>query len=123
VRTVTCETQDENEALKATVTSDNALYLRQMRLIWRGIINIEKEKRKCCIDCDLQVATDNHCVFDLDHLPKYTKVTDVSQMVYGNYTQSQIEEEMSKCELRCRNCHRIKTKERRDRYKASGEED
>lgn len=59
-----------------------------------------------CTDCGLIVTQDNACVFDFDHLND--KIINISQMV--TYSDARFEQEIAKCELRCSNCHRIKTK-------------
>lgn len=74
-------------------------------------INQEKTKRGACIDCKLPVQ-DRFWIFDFDHV-RGEKVEDVSQMIHQNFPEAEIIEEMTKCDLRCKNCHRIATHERR----------
>ena len=60
-----------------------------------------------CVDCGHVFPS---CCMDYDHLPGKGKLATVSQMV-GNhrYSTEDIRKEMSKCELVCANCHRIRT--------------
>lgn len=55
-----------------------------------------------CVDC----GNDDIRVLDFDHLRD--KVMGVARMAsYGNLDK--VKEEVKKCEVRCRNCHQIKT--------------
>ncbi len=65
-----------------------------------------KLERGGCADCGLIVTEDNAVCFDFDHISD--KVMNISKMV--TYTDARFEAETAKCELRCSNCHRIKTK-------------
>ena len=60
-----------------------------------------------CIDC----GESNPLVLDFDHV-KGEKVNNISDMVGQSYSIESIKNEMRKCEVRCANCHRIKTHER-----------
>lgn len=57
-----------------------------------------------CIDCG---QTDIR-VLDFDHV-RDVKAHHISRMVQVSYSWSAIEAEIAKCEVRCANCHRIKT--------------
>lgn len=76
---------------------------------------IEENKRKLleyliqhpCVDCG---NTDIRCL-DFDHI-RGSKTNTIGSML-GNATNWElIEAEITKCEIRCANCHRIKTLER-----------
>lgn len=56
-----------------------------------------------CIDC----GESNPIVLEFDHV-KGDKVDAISEMI-NHYGIVKIKEEISKCEVRCANCHRIKT--------------
>jgi hypothetical protein len=81
----------------------------------------EKLKRLCCIDCNRKTTPDTLYGFDFDHLPEHVKIECISHMVSSTelYTYEDIVSEMAKCELRCANCHIIKTAERRSASSAS----
>ena len=61
-----------------------------------------------CIDC----GEKNPLVLDFDHV-KGDKVLAISDMANRAYGIESISEEMDKCEVRCANCHRIITNERK----------
>lgn len=60
-----------------------------------------------CIDCG---ETDIRCL-DFDHV-RGEKITNVSFMVHQGRSIERIRQEISKCEVRCSNCHRKRTMER-----------
>lgn len=59
----------------------------------------------CCVDCG---ETRWQCL-DFDHKDPSTKVMGVSTMVTKSKSIEEIQTEINKCELRCANCHRVKT--------------
>lgn len=61
-----------------------------------------------CIDC----GENNYLVLDFDHV-KGDKLESIANMVHRPNSLSVIKNEIRKCEIRCANCHRIKTHERR----------
>lgn len=56
-----------------------------------------------CVDCGVSDIR----VLDFDHKDK--KFMGVSQMVRNCYAMGAVKKEIDKCEVRCANCHRIKT--------------
>lgn len=69
-----------------------------------------------CVDCHLKVTEENACVMDWDHLGD--KKFNVSTMT--SCSLASFNREIAKCELRCSNCHRLKTKERGRHWKTGG---
>lgn len=61
-----------------------------------------------CVDC----GNDNPIVLDFDHV-RGKKVNNVSRMVAKCLSWQSILDEIDKCEVRCANCHRIVTHNRR----------
>lgn len=57
-----------------------------------------------CIDC----LESNPVVLEFDHIGG-SKFNNISYMVTGGWSLKRLEEEIEKCEVRCANCHRIKT--------------
>ena len=60
-----------------------------------------------CIDCG---QTDIR-VLEFDHV-RGDKANNIARMIGEGFSWSTIEAEIAKCEVRCANCHRIKTNER-----------
>lgn len=60
-----------------------------------------------CVDCGY---CDSPVALDFDHVTG-KKVANVSSLV--RRARAQVDAEIAKCEVRCANCHRIKTAERR----------
>lgn len=71
---------------------------------------IEKIKSGPCVDCGASFPS---CCMDFDHRPGTIKSNNVGTMVAHHHTRSKIELEISKCDLVCSNCHRIRTRNRR----------
>lgn len=61
-----------------------------------------------CVDCGVS----NPIILEFDHV-RGSKVNNIADMVNQSYSLTTIKEEIRKCEVRCANCHRIKTHERR----------
>jgi len=69
---------------------------------------INEMKRKPCMDCGLVFPP---ICMDFDHRPGTKKVRNVSQMVRDSSLNTVLVE-ISKCDLVCSNCHRIRTHSR-----------
>jgi len=67
------------------------------------------KKQSGCVDC----GESNHLVLDFDHIED-NKYKCISNMVYESYSIKSIQKEIDKCEVRCSNCHRIITHNRRN---------
>ena len=52
-------------------------------------------------------------VLEFDHHDGTTKAADVSVLARSGYPLSRVEAEVLKCDVRCANCHRIRTHEQR----------
>ncbi len=73
----------------------------------KAYVNAIKE-RTACADCHRKFPA---VCMDFDHIK--AKVRSVANLVGGAYRIELIKEEMSRCELVCANCHRIRTKKRK----------
>ena len=62
-----------------------------------------------CVDC----GEDNPVVLEYDHV-RGEKRANISDMARQSYSIKTIQIEIDKCEIRCANCHRIVTYERRE---------
>lgn len=59
-----------------------------------------------CIDC----GEDDPVVLEFDHIKKKgKKKSGVAELVKKGYSWEVVEAEITKCEVRCANCHRLKT--------------
>lgn len=58
-----------------------------------------------CIDC----GEDDILVLEFDHRDKKVKVGDISSIIRNSGSLEKLIEEISKCDIRCANCHRRKT--------------
>jgi hypothetical protein len=59
-----------------------------------------------CVDCGIN----NHIILDFDHL--HDKKYNISRMIHDGFSWAAIKKEISKCEVVCANCHRIRTHNR-----------
>lgn len=65
-----------------------------------------------CVDCG---NTDPR-VLDFDHRNRAEKLYSISFMLVRCFSIEMLKAEIAKCDVRCANCHRIKTAEQMDRY-------
>lgn len=77
----------------------------------RNMIEFLKDKK--CVDCNIQDIR----VLEFDHI-KDNKKADIAKLLRDGYSWRTICNEISKCEVRCANCHRIKTYERSNSYRS-----
>ena len=59
-----------------------------------------------CVDCGYSAHL---AALDFDHREPKFKYKSIASMICGQYTDNEIIMEMHKCDLRCANCHRVKT--------------
>jgi hypothetical protein len=62
-----------------------------------------------CADCKTKIPYPE--IYDFDHLPGFEKIRTVAQSMTAG-TMEELVDEISKCEVVCSNCHRIRTKRR-----------
>jgi len=62
----------------------------------------------CCVDC----GEENPVLLEFDHV-RGKKRSNISDMSRQSYCIATIQKEIEKCEVRCANCHRQVTYERR----------
>ncbi len=84
------------------------LELQKKRIQEKWDIVNEYKRFHPCVDCGFS----NPVALDFDHVIG-EKVNHVSQMIQDDASIDRIMEEIAKCEVRCANCHRIVTHQRR----------
>lgn len=88
------------------IAESNAKKLRVRLAEFKEWTNSYKAERGC-IDCRIG----NPIVLDFDHRAGTVKIFDIANGAQRN--RAKVLEEIAKCDVRCSNCHRIKTHERR----------
>jgi sRNA-binding protein len=58
-----------------------------------------------CVDC----GESDILVLEFDHRPKHTKLAEISAMISGTRSLKALKEEVTKCDVRCANCHKRMT--------------
>ena len=74
-------------------------------------INAIKLNIGACVYCNRKVTPATCRAFDFDHLDEKNKIICISKLAYKSQTYyvKHLRSEISKCQLLCRNCHKIKT--------------
>lgn len=76
---------------------------KQIKLVRENVT--EYLSKHPCVDCENSDVR----VLEFDHV-KDKKFKNISTMIYQRYSWNRILKEIEKCEVRCANCHRIRTK-------------
>jgi hypothetical protein len=99
------------DILEYRLHSDPDRSLEAMRKAQTVIENQKKLytylSKRSCIDCGFSDIR----VLEFDHIRGH-KSNDVSRLLTSGATWERILSEIAKCDVRCANCHRIKTNER-----------
>jgi hypothetical protein len=66
-----------------------------------------------CVDC----GESNIIVLDFDHKDDVLKVDNISNLINSGCKWDKIRNEIDKCDVRCANCHRIRTSKQQGWYK------
>jgi hypothetical protein len=94
------------DALKYAAASSAKARLRNQQFINEYLLN------KSCVDCGYSDSR----ALEFDHV-RGKKNQPVTTMISGWGIES-IKKEISKCDVRCANCHRIRTVESRNQYRS-----
>lgn len=62
-----------------------------------------------CVDCTMSDVR----VLEFDHRDDSVKVASVAVLARSGYPLAKVQEEVKKCDVRCANCHRIRTHKQR----------
>ena len=108
---------DDSGATELPILFDPDVYQQQSM-----ILRVLQKAHGGCADCGLLVSDDNWMVFDWDHVNPAHKCFSVGMSI-GMMNTEQLCREVSKCDLRCANCHCIRTlKENHSELRRSGEQ-
>lgn len=66
---------------------------------------LREAKARPCADCGRSYP---HYVMDFDHV-RGDKSINVADVIYKNWSEKRLTEEIAKCDVVCANCHRIRT--------------
>lgn len=94
---------------------ENKDYYKQKAKI-NNNVSIDRNREKLiaylkdhpCIDCGISDIR----LLEFDHVDPTTKLKCIGDMIRNRMSWIKIEKEIAKCEVRCCNCHRLKTYER-----------
>lgn len=104
---LSCKQKQKERRKGYQSTKDN--HNKQKRQKGAAARKIVAEYLSChsCIDC----GVDNILVLEFDHKPgqKISREHEISRLIHRNATKEEFMEEFAKCEVRCANCHRIKS--------------
>lgn len=92
-------------------TRDKAYDRKRKNLKINQNIIIEFLQKNPCIDCN----NNDILVLEFDHRDPSTKYKNVGELLC--YATSTVLKEIEKCDVRCANCHRIKTSKTRNDYR------
>lgn len=95
------------EANKQRVKDRAIAHRKKTKVINKSFIYDYLSKHPC-VDC----GNSNPIVLEFDHVVGKKRAT-ISDMLRQGYSLKSIQEEVAKCEVRCANCHRIITYQRR----------
>jgi len=113
------ECRECNKEKSKTYYSENRVKMSKQSNAAREIRLLELRKKfynflknSSCVDCGEKRPE----TFDFDHKDSSTKTRPVSEMIHGCYTWERVLEEIDKCDVRCANCHRVKTAKEQNWY-------
>jgi hypothetical protein len=66
-----------------------------------------------CVDC----GEDDILVLEFDHRDRNEKTSEISKMIRQRISMKRVAEEISKCDVRCANCHRRKSQKESGSWK------
>lgn len=89
--------------------ADGLAWRREQRFANRAFVK-EYLKSHPCIKCGFSDIR----ALDFDHIDPKEKHKNISVLLRGTASRKSIELEISKCQVLCSNCHRIKTIESKD---------
>ena len=108
--------KDQKRAARKHYLENKALYVKRAKVGKKKSIARNREfllqylLRHPCIDC----REDNPIVLEFDHKKELIKLGNLSNMMMNGVSINKLQLELEKCDVRCANCHRIKTAKEED---------
>jgi len=99
--------KNKDKVISKDYTTMNRRRTEKRQIVW------DYYKNNPCVDC----GEDNPIVLEFDHRDGVEKTNIISKMVNGNWGDSKIMGEIKKCDVRCSNCHKIRTSIKQNWYK------
>jgi hypothetical protein len=93
---------NKEEHIKSVAKNRKAAIKTAQQYVWDYL------STRSCVDC----GESNPVVLEFDHVRGRKKMS-VSNLAKEGYSIKTIQKEIEKCEIRCANCHRIKTHKER----------
>lgn len=91
--------QNNCDQCRAIVLKRNKQFISTLVRRWK--------MRKGCAHCDFKAS---HAVqLDLDHIVPKRKEGNDRQAINASWSKKRLKDELSKCQVLCANCHRLKT--------------
>lgn len=90
---------NKERIIESILTTNREIKIRNQQFVWDYL------KEHPCIDC----GQTNPVVLDFDHRDGVNKTSEISVMVEKAWSITKIIDEIEKCDVRCANCHRIRT--------------
>ena len=106
-------TGNRQRSWRAMVRSGSEVPLVTMRRgVLRNLLVVRSVMEAgACVDC----GNDDIMVLEFDHVAK--KTAPISKAIRNEYSLARLFRELDACELRCANCHRLRTAERSRRFR------
>lgn len=99
---------DNKERQKKQINNARKIRINENRFLLYDYL-----KNNPCIVC----GESNPIVLEFDHRDNVNKVSTVGELVWNGCSWEKIKNEIDKCDVRCSNCHKIRTAEQQEWYK------
>ncbi len=99
--------KNKEKVLEGVLRTNKEIIKRNQQFVWDYL------KEHPCIVC----GESNPIVLEFDHRDETEKTSSISRMAAHQYSIEKIKDEIEKCDVRCSNCHKIRTAEQFDWHK------
>lgn len=108
-----CKDKSRNDGYNTRCKKCHYTYNRLPSIKRNQQFIIDYLKEHPCVDC----GEPNIIVLEFDHIED-NKDEEIGQAIFSAWSIKRIKSEIDKCEVVCANCHRIRTANRVDSYRA-----